>query len=108
MFSKYIPFTILLLFICVYIFSKIDRVKSKLGISSTGEGEWLVAPPITPAATKPSLRLRIVNFWAQKRVVSRLFIAAMVGWISVVIYQTGVVEHVITLVQSQTEDNQSK
>ena len=35
MFSKYIPFTILLLFICVYIFSKIDRVKSKLGIALT-------------------------------------------------------------------------
>ena len=77
-------------------------------ISAAGEGEWLVAPPITPAATKPSRRLRIVNFWAQRRVVSRLFIAAMVGWISVVIYQTGVVEHVITLVQSQTDDNQSK
>ena len=35
MFSKYIPFTILLLFIYVYIFSKIDRVKSKLGIALT-------------------------------------------------------------------------
>ena len=35
-------------------------------ISTMREGEWLVAPPITPSAqNKPSKRLRIFNFWAQ-------------------------------------------
>ena len=75
-------------------------------ISSPGEqGEWLVAPPITPPSrNKPSKRLRLVNFWAAKRVVSRLFILVMIIWISVVIYQTGMVENLIKIAQAGLAD----
>ena len=70
-----------------------------------GEGEWLVAPPITPPSrNKPSKRLRLVNFWAAKRVMSRLFLVVMIGWISVVIYQTGMVENLIKLAQTGLTD----
>lgn len=70
-----------------------------------GEGEWLVAPPFTPpSCKKPSRRLRLVNFWAAKRVMSRLFIVVMIGWISVIIYQTGMVENLIKLAQTGLAD----
>ena len=69
------------------------------------EGEWLVATPFTPpSCNKPSRRLRLVNFWAAKRVMSRLFIVVMIGWISVVIYQTGMVENLIKLAQTGLAD----
>ena len=56
-------------------------------------GSWLVAPPVRPPpGSNMPKRLRLFNFWAQKRVVSRFFIAAMFGWISMVIYQSGLVE----------------
>jgi hypothetical protein len=32
---------------------------------------------------------QVVNFWAQRRVVSRIFIATMVGWILLFIYRAG-------------------
>ena len=75
-------------------------------ISTPGDGEWLVTPPITQTSrNKPSKRLRLVNFWAAKRVVSRLFIVVMLGWISVVIYQTGMVENIIKLAKAGLSDS---
>jgi hypothetical protein len=32
---------------------------------------------------------QVVNFWAQRRVVSRIFIATMVAWILLFIYKAG-------------------
>ena len=64
-----------------------------LKISAGGGGEWLVAPPLTtPGQNKVPRRLKLFNFWAQRRVVSRFFLAVMIGWIGIVIYQTGLVE----------------
>ena len=62
-------------------------------ISTGSSGEWLVAPPLTThAQNKVSRRVKIFNFWAQRRVVSRFFLVMMIGWIVIVIYQTGLVE----------------
>jgi len=63
-------------------------------ISREGQvGMGLVAPPLSqPGQRKLPKRVQIFNFWAQRRVVSRFFIAAMMGWIAIFIYQTGLVE----------------
>lgn len=64
-----------------------------LKISDGSGGEWLVAPPLTTLAqNKVSRRVKLFNFWAQRRVVSRFFLVVMIGWIIIVIYQTGLVE----------------
>jgi len=57
-----------------------------------GAGLGLVAPSLSAKKTEISRRVKLFNFWAQRRVVSRFFIAAMVGWISIFIYQSGLVE----------------
>jgi len=68
-----------------------------LRISREGQdGMGLVAPPINiPGQRKLPKRVQIFNFWAQRRVVSRFFIAAMMGWIAIFIYQTGLVETIL-------------
>ena len=64
-----------------------------LKISTGREEEWLVAPPIAPPPLKKlPRRVRLFNFWAQRRVVSRFFLVAMIGWMVIVTYQTGLVE----------------
>jgi len=55
-------------------------------------GTGLVAPSVPARRTEEARRVRLFNFWAQRRVVSRFFIAAMVGWIAIFIYQSGLVE----------------
>ena len=58
-------------------------------------GMGLVAPIPPKLDAETSRRVRLFNFWAQRRVVSRFFIAAMVGWIAIFIYQSGLVETVM-------------
>ena len=55
-------------------------------------GMGLVAPVPPKRLPETSRRIRLFNFWAQRRVVSRFFIATMVGWIAIFIYQSGLVE----------------
>jgi len=60
------------------------------------DGMGLVAPPINSyGQRKLPKRVQIFNFWAQRRVVSRFFIAAMIGWLGIFIYQTGLVETIM-------------
>ena len=58
-------------------------------------GMGLVAPVPPKRLPETSRRIRLFNFWAQRRVVSRFFIATMVGWIAIFIYQSGLVETVM-------------
>ena len=75
-------------------------------IQTNGDGEWIVAPPIVPppSTCKTSKRIRLVNFWASRRVVSRLFIVVMMGWIGIVIYQTGIVENIVKIAAGGVSD----
>ncbi|XP_011494739.1 PREDICTED: sterol regulatory element-binding protein cleavage-activating protein [Ceratosolen solmsi marchali] len=42
-------------------------------------------------------RLRLVHFWARTRIFQRAFMVWMVVWISMIIYNSGIIEHVIHL-----------
>ncbi|KAK9297624.1 hypothetical protein QLX08_008761 [Tetragonisca angustula] len=42
-------------------------------------------------------RLRLVHFWARTRIFQRAFMVWMVVWISMIVYNSGIVEHVIHL-----------
>ena len=64
----------------------------RIATRQTSEGLGLVAPSLSPRPSPVSRRVKLFNFWAQRRVVSRFFLAAMVGWISIFIYQSGLVE----------------
>ena len=37
-------------------------------------------------------RVKLFNFWARKRIIQRVFVLFMLGWISAFIYQAGVIE----------------
>ncbi|OXU21849.1 hypothetical protein TSAR_009631 [Trichomalopsis sarcophagae] len=42
-------------------------------------------------------RLRLVHFWARTRIFQRAFMVWMVVWISMIIYNSGIIEHLIHL-----------
>ena len=44
-------------------------------------------------------RVKLLNFWARKRIIQRLFVLLMLGWISVFIYQAGVIEIILKSAQ---------
>lgn len=47
--------------------------------------------------TKIPKRLRLVHFWARTRIFQRAFMVWMVVWISMIVYNSGIIEHVIHL-----------
>jgi len=44
-------------------------------------------------------RVKLFNFWARKRIIQRLFVLFMLGWISAFIYQAGVIEIILKSAQ---------
>ena len=58
-------------------------------------GTEVVAPSLNLPPRKVPKRVQVVNFWAQRRVVSRIFLMTMVAWIALFIYKAGVVEYII-------------
>ncbi|XP_012252105.2 sterol regulatory element-binding protein cleavage-activating protein isoform X2 [Athalia rosae] len=68
------------------------------GLSNNGPTN-IVAPNTqnTPTLVKIPKRLRLVHFWARTRIFQRAFMVWMVVWISMIIYNSGIVEHVIRL-----------
>ena len=50
----------------------------------------------TPLVKIPK-RLKLVHFWARTRIFQRAFMVWMVVWISMIIYNSGIIEHVIHL-----------
>ena len=44
-------------------------------------------------------RVKLFNFWARKRIIQRVFVLFMLGWISAFIYQAGLIEIVLKSAQ---------
>ena len=44
-------------------------------------------------------RVKLFNFWARKRIIQRVFVLFMLGWISVFIYKAGLIEIVLKSAQ---------
>lgn len=58
----------------------------------------------TPLVKIPK-RLKLVHLWARTRIFQRAFMVWMVVWISMIIYNSGIVEHVIHLSDNLKHDN---
>ncbi|KAJ9574024.1 hypothetical protein L9F63_008550, partial [Diploptera punctata] len=68
------------------------------GITSSSYPTNVVAAPNTPpATTRVPKRLRLVHFWASTRIFQRAFMLCMVVWIAVIVYSSGVLEHVLQM-----------
>ena len=55
----------------------------------------VMAPELTPYAEHVPKRMRLINFIAKNRIIQRLFLLCMVGWISVFIYNSSFLDHLI-------------
>lgn len=58
----------------------------------------------TPLVKIPK-RLKLVHLWARTRIFQRAFMVWMVVWISMIIYNSGIVEHVIHLSDNLKQDS---
>lgn len=78
----------------------IFRSKSHPRLNGLSAGPTNVIAPNTQnthTLGKIPKRLRVVNFWARTRIFQRAFMVWMVVWISMIIYNSGIIEHVIHL-----------
>ncbi|KAI4501299.1 hypothetical protein M0802_003672 [Mischocyttarus mexicanus] len=78
----------------------IFRSKSHPRLNGLTSGPTNVIAPNTQntyTLTKLPKRLRVVHFWARTRIFQRAFMVWMVVWISMIIYNSGIIEHVIHL-----------
>nr|CAD7460238.1 unnamed protein product [Timema tahoe] len=55
----------------------------------------------SPTLAKIPKRLRLVHFWARTRIFQRAFMVCMVVWISMIVYNSGLVENLFQLTQSE-------
>ena len=69
------------------------------GMAPTNGPTNVIAPnnQNTLTLVKIPKRLRLVHFWARTRIFQRAFMVWMVVWISMIIYNSGIIEHVIHL-----------
>lgn len=78
----------------------IFRSKSHPRLNGLTSGPTNVIAPNTQntyTLAKLPKRLRLVHFWARTRIFQRAFMVWMVVWISMIIYNSGIIEHVIHL-----------
>lgn len=77
----------------------IFRSKSHPRLNGSAVPTSVVAPNTLnmPMLVKVPKRLRVVDFWARTRIFQRAFMVWMVVWISMIIYNSGIVDHVIHL-----------
>ncbi|CAH1788116.1 unnamed protein product [Owenia fusiformis] len=59
-----------------------------------------------PTVKKPK-RLRLIFFWARTRMVQRAIMVCTVIWITLIVYKSGLVEHIIQISYSSAADNTS-
>ena len=58
-----------------------------------GRQTSVVAPQCsTVVPEREAKRVRLLNFWAKRRIVQKLFSICMIVWISLFVYQTGLLE----------------
>lgn len=79
----------------------ITRSKSHPGLDELSSSSYptdVVAPPNSPpAVAKVPKRLRLVHFWASTRIFQRAFMVSMIVWITMIMYSSGMLEHVLQL-----------
>lgn len=78
----------------------IFRSKSHPRLNGLSNGPTTVIAPNTQnthTLAKIPKRLRLVHFWARTRIFQRAFMVWMVVWISMIVYNSGIVEHLIHL-----------
>ncbi|ODM95859.1 Sterol regulatory element-binding protein cleavage-activating protein [Orchesella cincta] len=85
--------------------NKLHKVKSNSELNGNLKRVPSSVSVVAPSHTAPILvkipkRLRVVYFWARTRFFQRTFTIFMVGWISVIIYESGIVAHF----KSEAED----
>lgn len=84
--------------------SQLNKMKSSSelnGMKRVPSSVSVVAPSHSaPILVKIPKRLKVVYFWARTRFFQRTFTIVMVGWISVIIYESGIVARF----KSETED----
>ncbi|XP_043261017.1 sterol regulatory element-binding protein cleavage-activating protein [Colletes gigas] len=86
----------------------IFRSKSHPRLNGLSNGPTTVIAPNTQnthTLGKIPKRLRLVHFWARTRIFQRAFMVWMVVWISMIIYNSGIVEHVIHLSETLKSEN---
>ncbi|XP_054005526.1 sterol regulatory element-binding protein cleavage-activating protein [Hylaeus anthracinus] len=86
----------------------IFRSKSHPRLNGLSNGPTTVIASNTQNAQtldKIPKRLRLVHFWARTRIFQRAFMVWMVVWISMIIYNSGIVEHVIHLSETLKSDS---
>ena len=79
---------------------RIFRSKSHPRLNGLSGGPTNVIAPNTQNTgnhVKTPKRLRLVHFWARTRIFQRAFMVWMVVWISMIIYNSGIIEHLIHL-----------
>ncbi len=52
----------------------------------------VLAPQIQAEEEKEAKRVRLMNFFAKRRIIQRLFVLSMVVWLSMLVYQTSLLE----------------
>lgn len=87
----------------------IFRSKSHPRLNGLAAGPTNVIAPNTQNTqnlVKTPKRLRLVHFWARTRIFQRAFMVWMVVWISMIIYNSGVIEHLIHLSDTLKPDSE--
>ncbi|KAJ8666955.1 hypothetical protein QAD02_008617 [Eretmocerus hayati] len=77
------------------------------GIVPTNGPTNVIAPnnQNTLPLVKVPKRLKLVHFWARTRIFQRAFMVWMIVWISMIVYNSGIVEHVIHLGETLKPEN---
>ncbi|XP_034937931.1 sterol regulatory element-binding protein cleavage-activating protein [Chelonus insularis] len=87
----------------------IFRSKSHPRLNGMTMGPTNVIAPTsqnTYTLVKIPKRLRLVHFWARTRIFQRAFMVWMVVWISMIIYNSGIIEHLIHLSDTLKTDSE--
>lgn len=87
----------------------IFRSKSHPRLNGMTTGPTNVIAPTsqnTQTLEKIPKRLRLVHFWARTRIFQRAFMVWMVVWISMIIYNSGIIEHLIHLSDTLKPDSE--
>ncbi|KAK0079274.1 hypothetical protein PV325_001450 [Microctonus aethiopoides] len=87
----------------------IFRSKSHPRLNGMAVGPTNIIAPTsqnTQTLVKIPKRLRLVHFWARTRIFQRAFMVWMVVWISMIIYDSGVIEHLIHLSDTLKSDSE--
>lgn len=73
-----------------------NRSKSHPRLSSAHHTDIVASQSQTQEKKIPK-RLRLVNIWARTRFFQRAFMVWMIVWISIIVYNSGVIEHIIDM-----------